>query len=115
MKYKSGFYAVSCITALIVSIQQHDCSAFIPHYHRYSAKQMQIDYCRNHECNTFTASKRILMGKKDDEDDSTPVEKKDIKDLTNKVSSIWRTMLTKLINLFPTLRLALTSFTVGAM
>jgi hypothetical protein len=57
------------------------------------------------------------MGKDDDEDDitSNQVDTKDKKVLSNKLANVWRTMLTKIINAFPTLRIAIASFTVGAL
>jgi hypothetical protein len=56
------------------------------------------------------------MGKDDEEDvTSNQVDTKDKNTLSKKLANVWRTVLTKLINAFPTLRVAIASFTVGAL
>ena len=57
---------------------------------------------------TQLASKKDEPEEEDEKDGSTP-------GVSNKIVTLWKVLLTKMMNFFPTLRVALASFTVGAI
>ncbi len=124
MKLNFQACTLAFITTTSMSFVFHDCSAFVspsqnafPH-HPNSAHKLKLDqYKWNY---SLSRSTQILMGKGDDsEEDITSNNSVNTEDkkktLSNKLASTWRTILTKLINVFPTLRVAIASFTVGAL
>lgn len=115
MRRTLGTFTVACIASML-KIHQYNCNAFVSHYPKYySARIIPVNSFPKHDFIIPRKPTGIFMGKKDDDDDSSHVEKKALKDLSRKFTNTWRSMLTKLINLFPTLRVAFTSFAVGAI
>lgn len=121
MKLNARECTLISIIVTSMSFMFHDCSAFVSpsqnafHIHQNSAHILKLGSFKWNY--SLTRSTPFFMGKDDDEDDitSNQVDTKDKKVLSNKLANVWRTMLTKIINAFPTLRIAIASFTVGAL
>jgi len=61
----------------------------------------------------MTSSKTQLAAKNDEPDEETEAEKGS--SIPNKIVTLWKLLITKLMSIFPALRVALASFTVGAI
>jgi len=57
-----------------------------------------------------------LASKKDEPEEKSEEDENGVStSLSNKIVTLWKVLITKMINFFPTLRVALASFTVGAI
>lgn len=77
--------------------------------HHRSPFQLQYQI----QCKQMTSSKTQLAAKNDEPDEETEAEKGS--SIPNKIVTLWKLLITKLMSVFPALRVALASFTVGAI
>lgn len=78
----------------------------ITHHHR---TPFQLQY----QCKQSTLSKTQLAAKNDEPEEKT--EEENGASIPDKIVTLWKLLITKLMSIFPALRIALPSFTIGAI